>query len=812
MTTQKEVREALSSLLASPNLDKARELESALRRVETSEQILGRANQKSSIEAASESDRGFIERLANAFDASLTAARIAAGMTSTRELTPRACVEKLLCADKDIAEWRPIVDLENFTKPVVQVWLDEPSQKNRFRKFNPGDGLATVLVRDHGVGLLRSEMPSTILALNSESKLKTFEAIGQFGHGGSSALSFCESCLIITQSRSADDKETFSWTLVVCEEEPEHSKQQLVRKWFSDDDGFPLVGSCADYPELVDAFPGTSIWHFGFNRGGWISRIAGPSQKNPWGRIGRLLFSYPLPFELAGEIARTDTAKPRRPIEGAFYRLLKQYKGGKKDNSAKEIEYFSDEISESLVIDGHQYGDFSTYIFALKERSQVASYVDPQHPIILTFNGQNHGELTRTLFSDANLAELASSCIVEVRLDGLHDEALNEIVSNSREMPKNSVFTRSLKSALTKVISSDEMLRHLEDERQMDKAKKTSSGLSEKISKFLSAIISDAVAEPTATQGGSGPGTSNKGDGKTRTAKPLVQESDPPQILEFLSSSLEIAEGSTALAKFRCDARPPKYCFHGDNPRCFAHLEITGSQSRELKITGKREISPNGYGHIAIHCTENKSNPLHEAITAAKLVLVVQSTDGRLLRAELDVQVGPRSLEYQRKRRSDIQANIVFVASDDADVDELTGLLVEDNILPFSKASLLPRYADALEIREELTSYWGDKSEREGQSILNVEINAANPDLKKLLASCSSAEERVSIKEKYVRDIVLDCYQHCFKLEELPEQISEIVLTEPDDKSRAAELHLNHQKAIRIAYIEKQTQRQVAVK
>jgi hypothetical protein len=48
----------------------------------------------------------------------------------------------------------------------------------------------TTLNRREG-RIVRERMSATILDLNSDDKLKTFEAIGQFGHGGSSALAFC---------------------------------------------------------------------------------------------------------------------------------------------------------------------------------------------------------------------------------------------------------------------------------------------------------------------------------------------------------------------------------------------------------------------------------------------------------------------------------------------------------------------------------------------------------------------------------------------------------------------------------------------
>ena len=61
--------------MAAPSLDLARQLEQQLAGLGYRKMVFGgRINQKASIEAASEGDRGAVERLANAFDAALTAA------------------------------------------------------------------------------------------------------------------------------------------------------------------------------------------------------------------------------------------------------------------------------------------------------------------------------------------------------------------------------------------------------------------------------------------------------------------------------------------------------------------------------------------------------------------------------------------------------------------------------------------------------------------------------------------------------------------------------------------------------------------
>lgn len=804
MTTKlsHETVSVLRRTITNPYLKNARELEERLIAEGLQKKVFGRLNQKSSIDAASESDRGITERISNAFDASLTAARKLAGyLQSDRTLTPRNAVQRFLNPNRDDSSWNPTYHAITFKKPVVQFWEESEEEKHRFRKHNPGDGLATVLVRDFSLGIARERMPKTILDLNSDDKLKTFEAIGQFGHGGSSALAFSESCLVITQPRFETIEDEFYWTIIFLEKESEDSKQSLIRKWFADEDGLPLVGSVSDFEELPDILPGTSLWHFGYNRGGWIKKITGPAQSNPWGRLGRLFFSYPLPFEIHGELARTDSKTGQRNIKGAYFRLLD--KSG--DKSA--VEYYSSEKSENLIVEGVSYGQFSVFTFVLRDRADVTNYVDTKHPVIITLNGQNHGEMTSSIMNDANLPELASSTIVEIRLDKLDDEALSEIISNSRETPKNSPFTRALRARVVELLKDDDALQDIERQRQEEKAKQSSAELNKKLARFLSGILSDAKALPSAQTGGTAPGD---GRHERQEPRPEIPPSDPPKILEFISSkTLYVPEGATFLAKFKSDARPPRYSFHGDNPRCFARLEINVPLGDRLSITGNSDINRRGYGSVSITCAQSSLELIKEPIVVGTLHLSIQSTDGRVLQADLEVGIRPKPQISQRKRIQAIQPQIIFCAPESEDKDALAQLIDEDQIAPFG--AFLEKYKIALEIPETDCAYWGEGSEREGISWLTIEINVAQPRLKRLFEACQTVEERIEAKERFVRDVVLDCYQHHFKLEDLPDTTHEHILSEQDENVRAAEICLNHDKALRIAISERERERGVKI-
>src|SRR5438445_13567464 len=141
----------LNDAIKAPSLYTARELERVLNAGGYSPRLFGRHNQRASIEANAESDRGVAERLANAFDACLTAARIAMGQKTERSLTPAHAAQRFFCPDPTKSEWHPQTEkLESIREPVLQFWEEDPRAKQRYQKFNPGDGLATVLVRDSG--------------------------------------------------------------------------------------------------------------------------------------------------------------------------------------------------------------------------------------------------------------------------------------------------------------------------------------------------------------------------------------------------------------------------------------------------------------------------------------------------------------------------------------------------------------------------------------------------------------------------------------------------------------------------------------
>jgi hypothetical protein len=784
-----KVLTALQEVLITPSLEHARNLESLLASAGYLRRVFGRRNQSASLEANAESDRGVAERLANAFDASLSAARIASGDKSDRSLTPRAAALRYFNPDPDKCEWNSGGPLQPIHPPKLQFW-EEIETRHRFRKYEPEDGLATVAVKDSGRGLARETMADTILTLNSDAKLQEWEAIGRYGHGGSSSLFFCESALVMTMPRFSGTQDQVCWTIIYPEQEADESKQDLLRKWFAEEDGHPLTAELEDIPkELRGDFPGTSIFHFGYHRGGWIQRIRGPEQSNPWGRLGRLFFSYPLPYIVTGSFARGDSPNAQRTITSPYSRLRAASK-------SDDVQYCASEKREALVVKGVEYGRFSFVAFVTSSSKEVRNYVDPQHPVVLTLNGQNHGEMTRTLLVNANLPELASSMILEVRLDGLEQEALSNIILNSREFPKPTVFTDAIRERLIQLLKDDDSLQAIEKQRQEQKARESNQQLNKSLSSFIKSILSDAAGAGTGGGAGEGPG----GGGGAGKPRPVIGPADPPSIIEFLYPSvLHVPEGATYIAKFKTDARPPKYSFGGDNPRLFVrYIPDTSPLATRISVVGTAEINDRGYGSISVSCLEDFNSPVLGKTATGRLELKLQSVDGSVLTATLEVGVAPKPTVRERPRVQDVKVEVNFCAPDGDPQGILSQLILEEKVTPFG--AYLSRFKDAMpELPAAECTYWGEKYEREGTSVLAVEINVANPTFVKMMHSCSTAEERVICKERYCRDVVLDAYQHAFRLGDIPDQVWSAVQGEEDDSKKAAELFLNHDKAIRFA-------------
>jgi hypothetical protein len=225
-------------------------------------------------------------------------------------------------------------------------------------------------------------------------------------------------------------------------------------------------------------------------------------------------------------------------------------------------------------------------------------------------------------------------------------------------------------------------------------------------------------------------------------------------------------------------------------------LEAKSEIGKRIAIIGQAEINDRGYGSLSVHCAEI-ADPVEEEISAGILRLKLQSTTGIELAASVEVVLAPKPQPREKLQMPEVEVNIVFCAPG-GDPDGSLSAVLGENVTEFG--SYLEKYKNALpELPRQDYTYWGEKYDKEGVSVLNVEINVSNPALIKLLNDCASVQERTVAKQRYCEDIVLDCYQHCFKLHSVPDQVWDAAQEQENEGRKASEMYLNHDKAIRFA-------------
>ena len=163
-----------------------------------------------------------------------------------------------------------------------------------------------------------------------------------------------------------------------------------------------------------------------------------------------------------------------------------------------------------------------------------------------------------------------------------------------------------------------------------------------------------------------------------------------------------------------------------------------------LALTGRQDINGRGYGSVTLTASESDAEPVRGEVVVGNLFVTIQAADGRVLERSLPVGLRPKPEARKREPRQSVTREIRFCAPDDIDLDEIKGVIGEEEIGSFG-SSFLGRYREALAVADGECAYWGEKTETSGVSKLVVEINAAHSRFKKLLESISTAEERIRV-------------------------------------------------------------------
>lgn len=496
--------ELLKSLLAAP---KSSDVAALLAKFEDANHsvswvpIGNRANNEGTIGGTTDAGRALVERVTNAFDAVIELEHDRRnGLPECR--SPREAVSAWLNVPGNGLSAMTPQERKKLGERVTLRVLD-------------GDNLnaRTVEVVDQGIGLTADMMAQTILSLNESNKVKKFYLAGAYGQGGSSTFNFCDYTLIASK-RANINEVGFS---VVRYMPPAPDEVKLGMFVY-----LTLGGKVPQLPGSELSFPhGTIVRHFGYKLGEYRASF-GP--ESIYGLLNRVLFDPVLPLWLENVPAQNQ----RRTIKGSRNSL-----NGARDDSDDEAK-----IAHQMPTFVTQLGDFGRIgieywlLNRASDKNPSRSYIEPKKPVILSLNGQNHGELSHILIrKDAELPFLASRLIVHVDCNSLSHESKRVVfVSNREEARKNNVLSL-IRDEVVKALRADTRLGELNTQARDENLKEEDAGAEEEarkeVAKLLRVFGRDAV-ESEANEA--------KGKGDQRGERPVwslpSRKRTPPVPLE----------------------------------------------------------------------------------------------------------------------------------------------------------------------------------------------------------------------------------------------------------------------------------------
>jgi len=348
----------------------------------------------------------------------------------------------------------------------------------------------------------RSEMGDTILSLNASNKIKKRYVSGTYGQGGSATFACCKLSLIASRKVGSN---AAAYTVVRYNDLPPELFKTGHYVYLVGPGGLPFEidgNSFGDH--------GTYCRHIGYDLSGLDSPL-GPS--SIYGTLGQVLFDPILPLW----IESTRHTWKRRTIQGARNALLGLDEPGGDDGSAK--------IAHSQSMYFPTLGDFGQvgieYWLLMATDTQTresATYVDPNRPVIITWNGQNQAELTHTLISKhAGLPLFKNRLIVHVNADGLSAAAQRQLFTSGREEARSGAVMSRIREEVLEALKSDDLLYQLHHEAHEALTKDTDKQLEEATRKEVAKLLRIQGFDVAAI-GGSGTGV--EGGPKPRPPKP----------------------------------------------------------------------------------------------------------------------------------------------------------------------------------------------------------------------------------------------------------------------------------------------------
>jgi hypothetical protein len=392
------------------------------------EPVGGNRDNFSTINLSSQPISGITERITNAIDAVIEKRWVELNKPDNAR-NPRIAIE----------EW--FEKKEIFDK--VEVSIYDSDNVNT----------PTIQVLDKGIGVKGEDFGQTILSLHAGNKLDKLFLSGAYGQGGSTSLGYQTYTIFISKPYFDNPNNEVFFT-VVRYNDGDNNKDK--NGWYE---------YCVDKRNKKNtlSFIDDSIHHgtrvvnincdVSGNKGTVRSRTG-----SLYRVLNETLFDPVLPIKLFDNRKEAKKDNIKSSINGNRSRLSNFVK--RKD---KPGYYNFHQLS-------YLKGTINLHYWVLDFKSDRAhehlkDYVSKNYPIIVTYNGQKHGHISKTTIkNDVQLPYLDGYLIVQVELDEITNESKRKLLSTSRESLRDTESLREIKELIVSVLQSDETLYRLNNE------------------------------------------------------------------------------------------------------------------------------------------------------------------------------------------------------------------------------------------------------------------------------------------------------------------------------------------------------------
>jgi hypothetical protein len=349
-----------------------------------------------------------------------------------------------------------------------------------------------------------------------------------------------------------------------------------------------------------------------------------------------------------------------------------------KDRRSK-VEYSN---TSSVLLDDDGTVLVRYYVLRTKGDSKadwelMANYIQHDHAITITRNGQRQGTMRREVFNRVGLMSIGKAIIGQVDCDGLTKAAKKELFSTTRDRTKQGELAQRLEHRVRNAILGDETLKALDRERKAQALARQSESEAKKINDWLRNAISSLKlgVMPTFEKL-----TSNNPDYPVLGKQPLLDEaiskpgngtpsneallSDPPAVpttLRVLNPTLRVPVGGAAVVRLAMDA-PDDY-ISPDQGIGLGSFSTTFTKGQDLfRLTSYSAVRR---GVLTATVAVEKGVPAGEH---GRAVFLVTRPDGLPLLAEADIDtVEPpqqRVREAGKKEGPEPGPNVIGVDRD----------------------------------------------------------------------------------------------------------------------------------------------------